>query len=133
MIMVLYIELARYHCLDYRAKHHFTTLILPQQVPLWGGLHIITAAVWGFIDELVARTQGWAVGLDSAHGVKQLGVDLDCAAIPRIGSWDPLELDFGINGPDKIATSTSGGGLNTLGVSLLDSCICILWMVVITS
>ena len=50
---------------------------------------------------------------------------LDRAAILKTGSLDPtisLESDFGINGLDRIAIGTPGGGLDILGVSF---CMCI--------
>ena len=46
----------------------------------------------------------------------------------RLGSWIPLKPgDFGISDLDKIATSTLGGGLDTLGVCwlILASCMCV--------
>lgn len=45
---------------------------------------------------------------------------------PGQGAWISLKPDFGISGPDMIATGTLGGGLDILRVSF---CMCIAFYV----
>ena len=75
------------------------------------------------------RTLGWAVGFGRRPWREQLGAGQDRAAIPRTGSQDPLEPDFGYLQSARTSLIPREMALDILGVS---SCLhCISWMVIL--